>query len=312
MTTQTIAPWWPVLDRQDRVISRRQARDAGMTEDAWQWHLDAGRWRLLLRGVAVGHSGPSTCRQRAWAAVLSAGEGGVLTADGALGELGLDVDVTGYDVGIPEHREVRRKRFRNSPVEPGSHLVVEAHRLPVRALACAPGALPVVPLEVALLHAAEWAPSARSAEWRLAAAVQQGLTTPARVRSALASAAIEARTALVTTVLSEVELGAHARSELDFLAFLRERGLPLPDRLQRPVRVDGKRYLDAWWERQRVGAEVDGGHHRLAASWDSDTLRANDVVLAERHARMLLLRLTTGNLRHDRSRLARQFATALR
>jgi very-short-patch-repair endonuclease len=95
------------------------------------------------------------------------------------------------------------------------------------------------------------------------------------------------------------------------LRLLRRAGLPAPNRLQRLVRADGKRYLDAWWERQRVAAEVDGAHHIEVATWDSDTLRGNAVVISERHDRVMLLRFTMGNLRHDGDTVERQLRTVL-
>jgi hypothetical protein len=116
---------------------------------------------------------------------------------------------------------------------------------------------------------------------------------------------------LVRLVLDDVELGAHARTELDFLAFLRRNNLPLPDRLQFEVRANGVRYLDAWWEKQRVGAEIDGAHHMEVGSWDDDTLRANEVVVAQRHDRVMLLRVTAGNMRHKEAELAKQFRASL-
>lgn len=109
-----------------------------------------------------------------------------------------------------------------------------------------------------------------------------------------------------------MELGAHARSELDFLALLRRRALPLPDELQLRPRTGSKVcYLDALWKRQRVGVEVDGAHHQRAAEWDADVLRANGIQVAHRDDRLLLLRYTTGNLRHDEPVVARQLQTAL-
>jgi very-short-patch-repair endonuclease len=301
-------PWQSLLREQDQVMGRRQARLLGMSEDAWQWGLDTGRWRPLLRGVVVGHSGPPTDRQRAWAAVLSAGDGGRLTGDAALRQHGLALDVRHHDVLIPAHRRVRMKSFLPQDGAAGGLVRPRQHG---SAVPVSGRGLPLVAAELAALHAAEWAPSARAGEWRVAAAVQTGTTTVERLRAALPRAGVLERRDLLSDVLDDVELGAHARSELDLLHLLRDHGLPLPDRLQRPVRANGKRYLDAWWERQRVAAEVDGAHHRAAATWDTDTLRQNEVVLAERHDRVLLLRLTTGNLRHDRSALVRQFRAAL-
>ncbi|MCY7364813.1 MAG: hypothetical protein LH469_05815, partial [Frankiaceae bacterium] len=63
--------------------------------------------------------------------------------------------------------------------------------------------------------------------------------------------------------------------------------------------------------RQRVNAEMDGAHHRSVGTWESDVLRANDVVIGEAHDRILLLRFTRGNLRHDGARVAAQLAAVL-
>jgi hypothetical protein len=163
----------------------------------------------------------------------------------------------------------------------------------------------------AVLHAASWARSDRAAEWRVAAAVQKKLVTVPLLRAALKDSPRSRRQAAVRLVLDDVELGAHARTELDFLAFLRRNDLPLPDRLQFKVRANGVRYLDAWWDRQRVGAEIDGTHHMEVGTWDEDTLRTNEVLVAARDDRMLLLRVTAGNMRHKEAELAAQFRSAL-
>ncbi len=163
-----------------------------------------------------------------------------------------------------------------------------------------------------MLHAAAWAASDRAAEWRVAAAVQQRLVLPQDLRRALIGLQRLPRRPLIATVLDDVEQGAHAAGELAFLRFLRTWRLPAPDRLQRPVRLSGLRYLDAWWERQRVAAELDGAHHRSVGAWEDDVLRANDVIVAGRSAGTVLLRFTTGNLRHDADRVAAQLAAVLR
>ena len=305
---QSAPPTIPqLLDVQDQVLGRRQALLGGMSEDAWQWRLDRGRWRSVLPGVAVAHSGEPTDRQRSWAAVLYAGEDSALSADAALVALGMTLaapDVIHLAVG-PEHR-VTEQVFRTSQHRVVAHRVTRIDELvhPVRR----PAVLRVAP---AVLHAAAWAPTDRAAEWRVAAAVQQRLVRPTDVRDALAMLPRLHRRALLTTVLDDVERGAHAGSELRFLRFLRRHGLPAPDRLQRRLRTGTVYYLDAWWERQRVAAELDGAHHRLVGSWEADALRGNDVVISQRHDRVLLLRLTTGNLRHDQLRVADQLRAAL-
>ena len=303
--------WQALAERQDGVLTREQARRGGMSEEQWTWKFNSGRWQPLLQGIGVAHSGPVTDRQRAWAAVLSAGPGAHLSADVALIEHGMKLATPQVlHVVTSTQRQASRRWFPDVDgkvafrVEPhrSDHLAQWAH--PVHDP-------PVLRVGPALLHAVSWAVNDRQAEWRLAAGVQQRLIRVADLRQTLEQMPRLRRRALVCTVLDDVELGAHAASELDFLRFLRKHGLPLPDTLQRPVRHATQRYLDAWWERQRVTAEIDGAHHRSVGAWDADVLRANDVVIAEQHKRLILLRFTAGNLRHDGSRVAAQLREVL-
>lgn len=298
-----------LLEQQEGVISRKQARAAGLSEDQWQWMLDSGRWQSVLLGVAVAHSGEVTDRQRAWAAVVSVGEGAYLTGDMALVEHGMKLRAP-RDVHLAVSRELIPRRFLVGEEDSRGRTV--PHRLTRLSAWTHPvKEPPLLRVPPATLHAAAYAATDRAAEWRLAATVQQGLVLPGDLRATLDEMPRLRRRSLIGDVLDDVEYGAHAGSELDFLRFLRRHGLPLPDRLQRPVRRGTVRYLDAWWERQRVNAEIDGAHHRLVGTWDDDALRANDVVLVERHDRILLLRVTRGNLRHDELRVATQFREAL-
>jgi hypothetical protein len=307
--TQEHPRWSDLLEQQDRVISRRQALLGGLSEDQWQWRLDSGRWQPVLPGVAVAHTGEVTDGQRAWAAVLYAREGAHLSADAALLQLGMKLP-SPREIHVVTSRELRPQWFNASGESAAVRLV--PHRLkhadqwkhPVKQ----PATLRAAP---AALHAAAWAVSDRAAEWRVAAAVQQRLVRPADLRRALDQMPQVHRHALMGEVLDDVEFGAHAASELDFLRFLRRHALPPPDRLQRPVRAGKICYLDGWWERPRVSAEIDGAHHRLVGAWDDDALRANDVVLVERHDRILLLRFTRGNMRHDEARVAEQLRAVL-
>ncbi len=301
--------WQELVEQQDLVIGRRQARLGGMSEDQWQWRLDSGRWRSVLHGVAVAHTGEVTERQRSWAAVVYAGADAYLSADAALVVHGMRLAAT-RTIHLACARQVRPQRF---PRDEQGSVRVDVRRVAEAAALRHPARTPpVLRLAPAALHAAAWAGSDRAAEWRLAAVVQQGLVSAADLRRAVGEMARLPRCALVRDVLDDVELGAHAASELDLLRFLRRHGLPLPDRLQRPVRASGLRYLDAWWERERVSAEMDGAHHRSVGTWEQDALRANDIQLVEQHDRILLLRFTRGHLRHDEARVAAQLRRALR
>lgn len=104
--------WSAVLDDQDGVISRRQALLGGLSEDAWQWRLDTGRWQTPLPGVAVAHSGEVTAPERSRAGVLYAGRGAALTGDAGLVWLGMTLPApTVVDVAVPTERRVVGRAF---------------------------------------------------------------------------------------------------------------------------------------------------------------------------------------------------------
>jgi very-short-patch-repair endonuclease len=303
--------WRQLVEEQDGVLTRQQALHGGLSEDQWQWRLDTDRWQPLARGVVVTHTGPVLPRQQSWAAVLVAGPGACLSGDAALLELGLNVGpLTLLHVAVPYGRSATPRVLTAAGslrvrVQPRQVVGLADLRHPARRP-------PSVRAPAAVLHAAAWAASDRAAEWRVAAAVQQRLVLPQDLRRTLDGLQRLPRRPLVATVLDDVEQGAHAAGELAFLRFLRSWRLPPPDRLQRPVRLGRIRYLDAWWERQRVAAELDGAHHRSVGAWDDDVLRANDVLVAGRSTGTVLLRFTTGNLRHDAPRVAAQLAAVLR
>lgn len=290
--------WSEAVRRQDGVLARWQAVDGGLSIAQWDWRLSSGRWQSLLPGVAVTHTGAPTRRQLAWAGCLHCGPGAVLSGDAALrlrgfkGALGMDIEVV-----VPPGRRVRVGAL------PG-HAMVIAHRsLVVPRRRTVLQGLPTVDAHLAVLHAAAWAVDDRAAEWRVAAAVQQGLTAAKNVREALMGMPRLRRRALLRLVLDDVELGAHAASELAYLRFCRAHGVPLPDELQVRVRAGGTHYLDARYARQRVTLELDGAHHREAEQWEADALRTLRVTVALPGERVV--RLTPANLRHDGPEVAR-------
>lgn len=304
-----VPTWQQLLEQQDLVLSRIQALQTGLGEEGWSWRIARGRWQRIVPGVAVAHSGPVTDRQRAWAAVLHAGRGAALTGDAALVEHGVELPrPAAVDVAVPHERRVRGALLRTGD---GSDVLRILRTRGLGPLTHPVRTPPVVRPAPAVLQAVDLAPTDRAGEWRLAAAVQQRCVRVPDLRRALEQLPGLSRAALVRTVLDDVELGAHASSELDFLRFLRQHALPMPDRLQLPVRSGTVRYLDAWWERQRVAAEVDGAHHRSVAAWQADVLRGNDVALAARDDGVLLLRFTAGSLRHEGDRAAAQLRAVL-
>lgn len=292
--------WQQRLALQDQTIHRAQALVSGMTRAQWAWLIGpSGRWQTPLAGVAVAHTGPPSDKQLAWVAVLRAGRGAALSGDAALVWFGAKrLTVVEHDVVVPAPRQVRRAVGELVTMQP--HQAVKTARwtagFPQMRLANR---------HAATLHAFAWAPTAEQAEERLALSVQQRITCVASLRTVIPHMPCLPRHALLLEVLDDMELGATAKSELDFLRFCRKHGLPLPDQLQLRVRADGKtRYLDARWSWLRVSVEIDGAHHMWAKQWDADTLRSLQLAVARRGTGEELHRVTRSMMRHHEQETA--------
>jgi hypothetical protein len=300
VTEAAAAPltWQDLVAKQDGVLARRQALTSAMTADEWSWKISSGRWQLVCDGVAVAHSGEPNALQLSWAAVLKAGRDAALTADAALVHFGAKrLTVAEHHVAIPAERRARRV---STP-----WLTMVPHRIEKLALwTSGHPELRLVHKQGATLHAAAWASTDEEAEHRLTLSVQQRLTNVSGLRIVLEQMPRLPRHALIAEVLDDVELGAHAQSELDFLRFLRRHGLPLPDQLQVRVRAGGVRYLDARWSWLRISVEIDGAHHMWAEQWNADTLRSLELAVARRGTGEQLHRITRSMLRHHEPEVA--------
>ena len=300
MTPSWRPTWREIAAVQDGVLARWQALSGGMTKAAWDWRLERRTWQSPLPGIAVLHTGVLQPRELRWVAVLHAGKGAVLCGDAALVERGLKrLTPAALDVGVPRGRNIRAATTADG-------VGVEPHRLVMRPeWSTLQRELPTAKSQVAVLQAAAWVDSDREAELRLAMAVQQKVTAVPLVRATLAEMRKHPRRLLVLDVLDDIELGAHALSELDFLRFCRQHGLPEPDSLQLAVRAGGMRYLDGYYRAKRLCLEVDGAHHASVEVWNADTLRSLHLAVAARGTGEQLVRLTQANLRHDGAEVAR-------
>lgn len=299
-------PWQELPSVRDGVLARRQAMGRGMSEDLWQWKLDRGLWVPLLPGVVTLHNGEPTCRQQHWAGVLKAHPDAVLAGDAALLEYGFPFSDLGLiDVARPG---TAGKTFE---VRGGRRYVPHSVSRRDQSATTYPG-LPIMEVVTATLYAAAWTSTPRAAEWRLATVVQRGLATAADLRQTLREMPSLPRRGLMLHVLDDVERGAHAMSELDFLRVCRTYQVPEPDELQVRVRAGTQtRYLDGCYRRPRVRFEVDGAHHRYVETWEADVLRSNDLALSSRGRDEIALRFTSGQVRHQGWLVARQLRLAL-
>jgi len=97
-------------------------------------------------------------------------------------------------------------------------------------------------------------------------------------------------------------------SELDFCRLTRRYRLPEPDR--QVIRLDPagrRRWLDAFWRRARLVAEVDGLWHMDPPAWWADMRRDNDLTISGHR----VLRFPAFAVRDHPDLVAGQIAAAL-
>ncbi|MCA1711524.1 MAG: DUF559 domain-containing protein [Actinobacteria bacterium] len=228
----------------------------------------SGRWQRAGR-CAVTHNGPLTADQLMWVAVLSPRVPVALargTALCAAGTTGVRAPLTVvHPWGTTPARiagvtYVRTRHLAAQDLVPNSH--------PLRCTAAR-----------ALVDSASRSTPDR-ARTLVASVVQQRKAEPAEVRAVLDRMSPVRREVLLRLTLADVEGGAHSLPELRFAQLLARSDLPPPTRQVARQRPDGRYYLDAAWEAYTLVAEIDGAHHRDAAQWEADVLRADELLIS--------------------------------
>lgn len=224
------------------------------------------------------HNGPLTHRQEMWAAVRNAGWPSALAARTAAAEHGLvGWQADCVEIVVP----------KGTLIPPGLGIDVKVHesrRFSPDDIHVGRG-LPQVRVERALVDAAVWSRACRTACGLMAAGVQQRLTTAARLRAELEAAGAVRHRRVLLAALADIEGGAEAVSEIDFIRFCRRNGLPKP--VHQEVRRDDsgrRRYLDATLhgpDGRLVHVEIDGALHLVAQTYWADMARGNDLLIAE-------------------------------
>ena len=282
------------------VVSRQALAECGVDREAARAHYRARRWQRFGSAVVL-QNGPLTAQQRWSVARINCGRRGVFTSFSSAELHGL----RGWNrqpahVLIPTGARVRR--IDRCPVV--THQVEDWSTAPISAGRHR--------LEDSLLIAAGSFESPRPACGLLAAAVQQKLTTAARVGGVLQSYQRLRHRGALRSALFDIEMGSQALSEIDFYRLCRRHNLPLPER--QTVRCDRsgrRRYLDATWRRsdgRLVVVEIDGALHLAVRQWWEDQDRQNELSIDG----ALLLRFPSVVLRTDELRVVGQLRRALR
>ncbi|HXL92429.1 MAG TPA: DUF559 domain-containing protein [Streptosporangiaceae bacterium] len=280
-----------------------------LTAGELRWRLTSGRWQQPFKGAIVAHNGPLTDQQMLRLALLRTGPGAVLAGLTAARLDGL----SGFGDKVP---------LAQSPV----HVINTSHRRPAEQ----PGLNLVVHLVTdldpddvhplrqprrtriprSLVDAAAWMPTERGTMAILAAGVQQRLAPTQVLRAAVTSRPRLRRRRLMAATLGDIEGGAEALSELDFLHLVvRAFKLPEPD-CQVPRRDDRgrRRWLDVTWENWKVVAEIDGTQHEEPLQrWD-DMDRDIDLQV---NGGYIVLRIPAWVVRRHPAHVARRIREAL-
>jgi very-short-patch-repair endonuclease len=249
--------------------------------------------------VYLGHNGPEDFAARLWAALLHAG------ADALA-----DRRTAGFLQGLvddePRRIEIVVPAMHHVSAPPGVHLRRSRLHGQLRHPAAA---IPQVRLEhtVVELASTERAPD-DVVSW-LTRACGRRLTTPARLREALALRSRVRHRGLIQEALADITSGAVSPLERRYLRDVERRhGLPTATR-QRRHDVDGThQYSDVEYERYRVRVELDGLAYHPAHLAERDARRDNAALLVGD----LTLRFSWGAVAGDACGVAVDVACLLR
>lgn len=238
-----------ICRHQRGVVTRQQAVACGLTPEQIRARLRSGRWRRLFPGVYATFSGTPPRSAQLWAALLTAGDGAVLSHETAAELCGLlDAPRPAIHVTIPAARRVRR--IPGMVVHISKHLDAARH----------PGkAPPQTRVEQTVLDLTQTARTLDQALSHLTRAVARRLTTVQRLRTALTARRKARWRAEINATLSDVEEGCHSPLELRYMHDVeRAHGLPAGLRQGRRARRGGRWYDDVRYPSYDTLVEVDG------------------------------------------------------
>jgi hypothetical protein len=257
------------------VATRAQLTAAGWTEGQIRAEIAGRRWQSLNENVVCRHNGPLTREQGRLAVLLGAQRPAALCGLTALELAG----ISGFETSTV-HIVVRRGA-RVLPVPGVTVSVHESRRFEAGHIRERRGLLVTSPAR-AVMDAAVWSKESRTAARIMVAAVQQRRVSARDLSAELLAAGFVRHRKALLLLLQDLEGGAEALSEVEFLAFCRRHGLPRPRLQYRLDSAGRRRYLDAVFVGPGgvlIRVEIDGGIHlTLTARW-RDTAKDNDAAL---------------------------------
>ncbi len=286
--------------RQRGLLARRQLTALGMGWDAVDNQLASGRWAERTPRVVSAFTGDLAVDQRRWLGVLHAGPRsmlGGLTTGAHLGLSGWERDI----VTVLVDDELS--------FEPVDGIRFFRSRRPLELLRSPRPGIPTCRLEPALLLWAGYDAPLRAAHGVLAAAVQQRLTTPARLQTWLDQLKPLRRARGFRRMLADVAGGVHSGAERDVANLCRDFGLASPDRQRSRLDSEGRRrWTDCEWDLLEGGVlvlEVDGSFHIEVLQWTADLRRGRRIAGPGR----TVVRASAFEVRHEPAEVAKDLRT---
>jgi hypothetical protein len=289
-----------VLRYQASVVTRAQALESGLSDDAIRHRVATGRWQRLYEGVYATFSGPVPRQAQLWAAVLYAGAGAVLSHETAAEFQRLvDRPASHIHLTLPSARQVAEQeglKIRRS------RTLLPDRRFP-------PGVLPQTFVDDTLLDLVDQAETIDEVCALVTRAFGRRLTSEGRLR---ATANLRKRLRWRTdldALITEAARGTHSLLEHRYDRDVeRAHGLPASKR-QAPYTKPGggKGFRDRLYQEYGVLVELDGAAaHQEENRW-ADRDRDNHAATQRKQT----LRFGWRHVRHETCRTAAMTATVL-
>jgi very-short-patch-repair endonuclease len=288
-----------LVARQSGVITRSQATDCAMSNDALQHRIRVGGpWQILLPGIYLTNTGAPAMPHRLMAALLYAGPGSAITGSAALTLHRIRAPrARTVDVLIPHERRRRSVSF------------VQVHRtsrLP-DVLQWA-GEICYVPLPRAVADAVRGLSDIGEVRAVVADGVQRGRVSVAQLAEELACGPVQG-SARFRLVLAEVAEGVRSVAEGDLRSLIKRERLPEPIYNARLYMGDSFIAMpDAWWPDAEVAVEIESRQWHLSPG-DWDATLARDARMSARG--IIVLHFSPRRLRTESAVVASEIRSAL-
>lgn len=244
--------WSWLLEKHEKVVSRPEAKKAGVSQQSVKRRLTTGKWQRMQRGVYATFTGPPSRQAKLWAAVARAGPGAMLSHESAAELYGI-TDRRSSKI----HVTVSRGRHPGQKKIPG----IEIHRTDLSsAAAVKEWELPRTSVEDTVLDLVATAKSLDEAYSLVSRAIWNEKTSEEDLLARLAVRKRYARRAWLRDAIADVSEGAYFPLERLYLRDVeRAHGLPAACRQAKRQLASGNHYKDILYEEYNVCVELDGG-----------------------------------------------------